>query len=268
MSSKIKIELGKIKVECEGTEKFLKTELPDLLAAVSELYKDINSIPELDQENEQEENVIDAPPAATTSEVLKEISTSTICSKLNAKSGSDLVIASSLHLIIFKQKEVFSRSDLLIDMKSATHYYKKTYSNNLSKTITSLIKNGTLIEASNGYSLNAGKLDHLKKTLGVETSNSTTPKVVHESTNVSLVAWLKAKGSSSQTDKFLATALWLTNKGQINLKTGDVTKALRDSQQSRIGNPSDILNKNIRKGYCEKVNDGFFVTQEGKDYLK
>ena len=38
MTSKIRIKLGAIEVEYEGSEQFLKEELPQLLTAVSELY--------------------------------------------------------------------------------------------------------------------------------------------------------------------------------------------------------------------------------------
>jgi len=48
------------------------------------------------------------------------------------------------------------------------------------------------------------------------------------------------------------------------LTTGDVSKALKDSNQSRLGNPSQCLNDNVSKGYCEKDGKQFFVTQEGK----
>jgi len=37
-TSKIKIKLGAIEVEYEGSESFLKEELPQLLSAVSDLY--------------------------------------------------------------------------------------------------------------------------------------------------------------------------------------------------------------------------------------
>ena len=83
-----------------------------------------------------------------------------------------------------------------------------------------------------------------------------------------LPALLSEKGASkSQVKKFLATAVWLEAKGQKKLSTGEITKALRDSNQKRLGNPADCLNKNVRKGYCEKDGTQFFVTEEGKKSL-
>lgn len=73
--------------------------------------------------------------------------------------------------------------------------------------------------------------------------------------------------TKNQVKKFLATAVWLEAKGQSRLQTKDVTHALSDSNQSRLGNPSKCLNDNIAKGYCEKEGKKFFVTEEGKKSL-
>ncbi|MCH8304247.1 MAG: hypothetical protein IIB94_03855 [Candidatus Marinimicrobia bacterium] len=83
-----------------------------------------------------------------------------------------------------------------------------------------------------------------------------------------LPIFLKEKNATTnQVLKFLTSAVWLEAKGNKNLSTSDVTKALKDSNQSRLGNPADCLNQNIKKGFCEKDQKGFFVTQEGKDSL-
>jgi hypothetical protein len=39
MTSKIKIKMGAIEIDYEGSEEFLKEELPSLLKTVSDLYK-------------------------------------------------------------------------------------------------------------------------------------------------------------------------------------------------------------------------------------
>jgi hypothetical protein len=67
--------------------------------------------------------------------------------------------------------------------------------------------------------------------------------------------------------KFLATAVWLHAKGIDRLSIRDVTKALRDSNQTRLSNPSDSLSANITKGFIEKDGTQFFVTPEGKAFL-
>jgi hypothetical protein len=79
-----------------------------------------------------------------------------------------------------------------------------------------------------------------------------------------LASFLRDKGAAtSQVRKFLATAVWLHAKGKNRLSTADVTRALKDSNQSRLGNPADCLNKNVAKGHCEKDGKDFYVTTEG-----
>jgi hypothetical protein len=71
--------------------------------------------------------------------------------------------------------------------------------------------------------------------------------------------------TTNQVRKFLATALWLHDRGGVKeIATADVTKALRDNHQSRIQNAAKELGRNIAKGYCERTANGFFVTPEGK----
>lgn len=84
----------------------------------------------------------------------------------------------------------------------------------------------------------------------------------------SLASFLKDKSATTnQIDKFLVASVWLESKGKSRIKTGDVTKTLRENSQSKLGNASDCLNKNVSKGFCEKDGTEFFVTQEGKEHL-
>ena len=79
-----------------------------------------------------------------------------------------------------------------------------------------------------------------------------------------LVSYIKAKGGeSSQVKRFLATADWLRLRGESELTTGKISKALSDNHQKRLGNAADCLNQNVRKGHCEKQGEGFFITPDG-----
>jgi len=89
-----------------------------------------------------------------------------------------------------------------------------------------------------------------------------TPEEV-EKFEVSLASHIRAKGADgSQMQRFLVTADWLRRRGQ-SLSASAIAKALTENQQSRLANPSDCLNKNVAKGFCEKTKDGFFITPEG-----
>jgi hypothetical protein len=83
-----------------------------------------------------------------------------------------------------------------------------------------------------------------------------------------LPAFLQEKNATTkQVKKFLATAVWLEAKGRNRISTSDVTKALNDAHQKRLGNAADCLNQNVTKGYCQKDGNQFFVTDEGKNSL-
>lgn len=77
----------------------------------------------------------------------------------------------------------------------------------------------------------------------------------------------KKSATANQTKRFLATAEWVHLKGKKRLQTKDITKALSDSNQKRLGNPADCLNKNVAKGHCEKEGNEFYVTPEGRASL-
>jgi hypothetical protein len=94
--------------------------------------------------------------------------------------------------------------------------------------------------------------DHIGKTNAPETNS------------ISLASYLKTKGAdSNQTKRFLATAAWLRGRGQQEITSSDVSKALKDNHQNRLGNAADCLNKNVSKGFCEKSGKSFFITPEG-----
>jgi hypothetical protein len=72
---------------------------------------------------------------------------------------------------------------------------------------------------------------------------------------------------TNQVKKFLATAVWLESKGVNRVKTSEITKALKDNNQTRLGNPSKCLGDNVSKGLCERDGKEFFVTEDGKASL-
>jgi hypothetical protein len=161
VSSKIRIKIGDVEVEYEGTEQFLRDELPKLLTGVLELHR-----------AEQQSN---GKPSATTNPSHKDKSppvgssigtTKTVSAKLGVTSGSDLVLAAAARLSIGDDKETFTRSELLTEMKTASGYYKASYSNNLSKSLQALVSSGRLREtAKETYTLSADELGQLETKL-------------------------------------------------------------------------------------------------------
>jgi len=108
----------------------------------------------------------------------------------------------------------------------------------------------------------------LKKDEPTVKTNTESSKVTLPSKNLNLASWLKEKGATSnQVKKFLATAAFLQTGGKHRLTTADVIAALKNSNQSKLGNAPDNLNANVKKGLCEKDGNEFFVTTEGLEQL-
>lgn len=67
------------------------------------------------------------------------------------------------HLTFVAKKETFSRQELLTEMQTASAYYKKSYSNNLSQTLTRAVADSELSEtAKDSYALTASTLAELE----------------------------------------------------------------------------------------------------------
>jgi len=162
MSSKLRIKIGEVEIDYEGTEDFLKQELPQLLKTAMELHKASETAPAPEGAEAKKSGSgrtgVDAP----------SLTTGSIAAKIGAKSGSDLLLAAAGHLALVKKIEPFSRQQLLNEMKNATAYYKKNYSANLSGYIKAALKDGPLSEtAKDSFAMTAkarseleGKLAH------------------------------------------------------------------------------------------------------------
>jgi hypothetical protein len=160
-TSKIKIKLGAIEVEYEGSETFLKEELPQLLAAVSDLYS--KSKGALDYTAAEPVTVATASQASATQKKI-EATTGALAGKLNVKSGPDLVLAAAARLTFVLGSATFSRQKLIDEMKTAAAYYKASYLSNLTQLLNSLVKEGKLNEPSQGnYALTAPSLKDLEQ---------------------------------------------------------------------------------------------------------
>lgn len=160
MSSKLRIKIGEVEIDYEGSEDFLKEELPQLLATAMELHKA--------SETTQSQNHVDEQSSDTMrgGESGIGLTTGGMAAKLRANSAVALLRCAAGHLTLVKNKIRFSRQDLLSEMKSAAGYYKKTYSNNLTKSINTCLKDGTISEVgTNTYTLSAKAKSELEKNL-------------------------------------------------------------------------------------------------------
>jgi hypothetical protein len=158
-SAKIRIKMGPIEIDFEGSEEFLKEELPSLLTAVSELHRN----------SESEEAGTDAQGSAGSGNPQPQgpgLSVTTIAAKLGVKTGPDLVIATAAKLTRAGVSSI-PRQTLLEEMKQATGYYKTTHRSNLSNILISLVKEGKLQETQKDtYTLSAATKTEVEAKLG------------------------------------------------------------------------------------------------------
>ena len=82
-----------------------------------------------------------------------------------------------------------------------------------------------------------------------------------------LASFLKSKNVTGDQDKFLATAAWLHLKGTSRLTPAVVIKAMDENDQGKVTNPSLVLKRLVKKGYCERSGAQFYVTDDGKKSL-
>jgi len=162
MQSKVRIKIGDVEIEYEGSEDFLKKELPKLLSAFSTLYKEsgILTSPTLQSVPTVNEGAGEAAGNAISG------TTTTIAHKLKCSTGPDLVIAAAARLTLSLGRESFSRKELASEMKNATSFCKVSYISNLTSSLKRLRKKGKLNEpTTNTYALSPAAIEELKTRL-------------------------------------------------------------------------------------------------------
>lgn len=164
MTSKIRIKMGQIEVEYEGSEQFLKKELHELLEAVSKLYHESGEAAGED-ETPKEDKVSRKAPAH---DGKVKGTTATIAAKLGCKDGAakELLVAAAARLTFIADQEAFTRKELLKEAQSAKAYYRRSVNNNLTNTLARLVKDGDFTEtATDTYALTATKSKELESKL-------------------------------------------------------------------------------------------------------
>lgn len=126
-----------------------------------------------------------------------------------------------------------------------------------------------LDKASELIKLGPALKDHNYNTAGDTTHRPADFSKDKNISSQSLASFLKSKNAATnQVDKFLATAIWVEAKeNKDRLRTADISRALSTAKQTKLRNPSETLNQNVSKGFCEKNGKEFFVTQEGKSHM-
>ncbi len=157
MEARIKLKIGAIEVEFEGTESYLKTELPKLLEGIFDLYS-----PDKDLDLSEEEELIQENTDPGKKKF--NLTTNSIATRLDVKSGPDLILAACIHMHFSKGAETFTRANIIAEMKQASNFYKGNYISNLSKYLKSLMVGKKIIERSKDtYALDAQTVKEMER---------------------------------------------------------------------------------------------------------
>jgi hypothetical protein len=155
MASKIRIRLDNVEVEYEGEQAFLATELLPMVEKLLALN------PRPARHSSKSADVIHHHTHGSGGGDIGTLST--LAAKLKPASGPDLVLAALYHLQKSDGQETASRQDVLKRMKTASAYYKSTYSNNLSTYMSNLVKGNKIRETAKGtYALASGTSGELE----------------------------------------------------------------------------------------------------------
>lgn len=139
METKVHLRVGRVELDCEGSEDFVKQELPKILEAIAK-FQDVSDLETRAKSKNPDAKAI-------------KLTTGSIAHTLGGSTGPDLVLAAVAKLTFVDEQPEFSRADLLAEMKKATGRFKATFTKNLSQYLKTLIKNDKLREvASDRYS--------------------------------------------------------------------------------------------------------------------
>lgn len=147
MEAKIKMKLGDVEFEYEGSSDFLQKGFSDLVSrmlALPLVGKTIGSVSrphetlEVTQPNKQPSS--DSP----------KWSMATWAAKMNVSTGPDLVVAAVAKLVIGDSLQGASKRDILKEMQAANSYWKKTYLSNYGRQIGDLVRKDKLRETASG----------------------------------------------------------------------------------------------------------------------
>lgn len=84
-----------------------------------------------------------------------------------------------------------------------------------------------------------------------------------------LSEFLKANNASEMLmKKFLVTAVWLHFGGKARMKPNDINEALMGIGEGKFNRPTDSLKNNIKKGFCSRDGEKFFITELGFKQVK
>lgn len=153
MISKVAIRSKDIEISCEGTEDFIREQLRSLAELALQVSMSAHSAavqnPGALRDGPRKDAAID--------------STEMIVRRLGVDGGPGLLKAAAAYLTFRVGKERFSRADLLEQMRTAAHSFRRSYASNLGKYLDSAVKKGWLMcNNKNQYALSLKEKEALR----------------------------------------------------------------------------------------------------------
>ena len=136
-NARIRIKVGQVEVEYEGEDNFLKGELLKTLKDVLEIQTKHPVAP-----TTADNSTIGPTPAVSPSPGAGkiELSTDTIATLIKANTGPELAIAAAANLTFTQNKPVFTRQELIKEMRSSPSHFRDSHPGNMTKYLKSLTK--------------------------------------------------------------------------------------------------------------------------------
>ena len=159
---KLKLKTAHVEIEYEGSEEFLRSALLGLITEVAEIHK-AHPLIETTTPLESESQL----GVSASGDSAINLSVKSIATKLNVKTGPDLALAACAYFALSENRDTFSRKDILDMMRTAANFYKKSYSNNLSRYLDGLIKDDKILQQANDvYALHDQVRSEMESKLG------------------------------------------------------------------------------------------------------
>lgn len=156
--AKIKLKVGSMELEYEGTPSFLTGGIEALLATMGALAAKLpQQIPPPDSAAQEQlasgNGTSEPPPNGSFT-----FSTNTLAARLAVKTGPELVICAMAQLELVQRKTSSTRNEIMAEMKGATTYYNGNMGSNMSRNLSNLVKGKRINEiAKDIYSLSASE---------------------------------------------------------------------------------------------------------------
>ncbi|MGI1663791.1 hypothetical protein ACRDNQ_16250 [Palleronia sp. KMU-117] len=163
---KIRLKIGSMELEYEGSPDFLEGGIERLLETMGELSQKVppQSSAPLDQAANPASSVSHTgSTTANQSAASISFTTSTLAAYTDAKSGPELALCAMFYLERVRGNTSNSSGEILQEMKTAGGYYKSTMSGNNASNLKNLAKAKRINEVSNGkYTLASSEAKRLE----------------------------------------------------------------------------------------------------------